>query len=528
MSPSTSSDYPSSPLGNPASPGLTKASPDSGLPSSTHPHQEAAVADRYAENGMPRATQSNGFVWERWALIALLLLGGGYGLWQWFGPKPPAGAGGPGGPGGPPAAVQGPPPRPVVTTLLRAGIAGEQVQLLGQVESGDSTILSSQVSGVIEDLAVIAGDRINTGDLIATLDDVDQRLALAEAEADLSEARALFAEAQSNLAEMQQGTRSKVIEQRQAEVAAEIAAEAAARDNLNRIKGLVQEGAVADRLLVEAQAEIDEAVSDRIAAEATLADAQAGPRSDELKAEAAKVSAEQANITAQEAAVAQALLALQRTRVVATAPGIVNDMLVNVGDYVNSADPILELVDNSIVDILLELPEVRAAQIQPGQPVTLRSRALPGWQGETTIASLTPIASATSRSRAARIRLTNPPAGLLPGTALVADFSLSGSSDGYQVSRDVLTRRAGEWLVFAIEADGDGPTMVQEIAVNMVSDNGETVIIDSPELRPNLEIVLKGGDALRNEAPVMVVEGPSAGPPPDSTTRGTSTSEQRA
>ena len=47
-------------------------------------------------------------------------------------------------------------------------------------------------------------------------------------------------------------------------------------------------------MLVEAQAEVDEAVSDRLAAEATLADALAGPRGDELAAEAAKVKAQQA------------------------------------------------------------------------------------------------------------------------------------------------------------------------------------------------------------------------------------------
>jgi len=451
-------------------------------------------------------------VWERWALIALLLLGGAYGLWQWLGPKPQGGPGGPG--GGPPAGMQGPPPRPVVTTLLRAGVAGEQVRLLGQVESGDATVLRSQAAGVIEELLVIAGDRIDRGDAIATLDDVDQRLALAEAQADLSEAEAELAEAQSNLAEMKQGTRLKVIEQRKAELAAEAAAEAAARDNLTRVSNLVQEGALSERLLVEAQAEVDEAVSDRLAAEATLADAQAGPRSDQLAAEEAKVKAQEANITAQEAAVAQALLALQRTRVTATAPGIVNNTLVNVGDYLENADPVLELIDNSVVDILLELPEARASQIQPGQTVTLSSRALPGWQTETAINSLTPIASATSRSRAARIRLSNPPPGLLPGTALLADFSLSSSSDGYQVSRDVLTRRSGEWLMYAIEAGGEGPPTAEEIPVTLISDNGETVIIDGSALRPNLEIVLKGGDSLSDEAPVMIVEGPSAGPPP--------------
>ncbi len=555
MSPSTSSDYPSSPTGNDS----VSQTPIQ-IPSLNGSSGSSSANGKFAK-ALPERSQSqfpansrSGFIWERWALIALLLLGGGYGLWQWLGPKTQAGPGGPG--GGPPADIQGPPPRPVVTTLLRAGIAGEQIRLLGQVESGDATILRSQAEGVIEELLVIAGDKIARGDVIAILDDMDQRLALAEAEAELQEAKAdligaqaelteikaELAEADSNLAELKQGSRRSVIEQRRAAVEAAKAQEAAARDNLTRIQNLAQEGAVAERLLVEAQTGIDGMRSDRLAAEANLEDAQAGPRRDELAAEAAKVTAGQAAVAAQEAAISaqeatvaaqeavmeQAVLALQRNKIIATAPGIVNDMLVNRGDYVRSADSILELVDNSVVDILLELPEARASQIQPGQPVVLSSRALPGLPIETAIDSLTPIASATSRSRAARIRLSNPPPGLLPGTALVADLKLSSSSDGYQVSRDVLTRRSGEWLVYAIEAGGDGPAMAQEIPIELVSDNGESVIIDSPELQPNLEIVLKGGDALRHEAPVMVVEGPSAGPPIGSTEDGATASDEGA
>ncbi len=439
----------------------------------------------------PSASQRilRALTWERWLLLLILLTGCGYGLWQVLGPK----GGAPPGAGGPPAGMQGPPPRPVVTTTLQQGTAAQGVQVLGQVEASDSATLRSQTTGTVEALLVNEGDTVQDGQVIAKLNQTDQLLALAQAQAEL-------AEADSNLAEMQSGTRQEVILQREAAVQAAIAREAEARDNLNRVKNLVTEGALAERQRIEAKTTLDAAVSDRLGAEAELADAKAGPRTDEIAAEQAKVAAEQAAVT-------QARLELQRTEIRATSAGVVSDRAVSVGDYVRSADPILTLINNETVDITLELPEQLAGQVEPGLPVKLVSRAMPGWETTAAIDALLPLASANSRRRPARIRLQNPPDGLLPGTAVLAQFQTPGNSSGYEVSRDALTRRADQWLVFGLR-EGENGQMAQQIEVTLISDLGETVIIDSPGLNPQQIIVLKGGDALMDEAPIMVVDGP--------------------
>jgi multidrug resistance efflux pump len=386
-----------------------------------------------------------------------------------------------------------------VTALLKRGKDAETLNVAGQVEASDNATLRSQVSGTVTVLRVKEGDRVNSGEVVAQLDKTDQQLVLAQA-------RARLAEAQSQLAELKRGSRSEVIAQRRAAVQSALAREAAAKDNLLRIKRLVQQGALADRALIEARTAIDTAVSDRFAAKANLAEAKAGPRRDEIAAEAANVAAEQA-------AVNQAALGVERTQIVATSAGIVNQRLVSVGDYVRSADPILELVDNSSVDILLQVPEKLAGDVQPGLSVKLTSRALPGWSRTATIDALLPTASDSSRRRPARIRLSNPPAGLLPGTAVNGSFTISSERGGYRISRDALTRRGNQWLVFGIEKGPKGMS-ARQIPVDLISDEGETVVINSPALSDDLEIVLKGGDALADKAAIMVVQGPSAGPPP--------------
>ncbi|NJN49002.1 MAG: HlyD family efflux transporter periplasmic adaptor subunit [Alkalinema sp. RL_2_19] len=331
--------------------------------------------------------------------MSILIFASGYSLWQWLGPKPngSAAAGGPMG-----GKMQGPPPRPVITTTLKPSGGSQTINVTGQVEASDSTTLRSQVSGTVQALRVKEGDRVGRGEVIAVLDSTDQQLALAQAKARLEEAK-------RDLAELKQGTRTEVIAQRRAAVSAANARETDARDNLRRIQGLVKQGALADRALIEAQASIDTAVSHRLAAAASLAEAEAGPRADEI-------AAEQAKVEAQQAAVNQASVAADRARIIATSSGIVNKRTVNVGDYVRSADPVLELVDNTSVDVLLQIPENLASQVQPGLSVKLTSRAIPGWSRTATVDALMPTTSSSSRRRPARIRLSNPPAGLLPGT----------------------------------------------------------------------------------------------------------------
>lgn len=468
--------------------------PGSKLPSSTHSTSPSRVAPDVAPSLAQRILQA--LTWERWLLLLILFGGSGYGLWQVLGPK----GGPPGGFGGPPGGFSGPPPTPVITTSLQQGTAAQGVKVLGQVEASDSATLRSQTTGTIEELLVNEGDAVQEGQLIAKLNQADQLLALAQAQAEL-------AEAESNLAELESGTRQEVILQREAAVQAAIAREAEARDNLNRIQNLVTEGALAERQRVEAKTTLDAVVSDRLGAEAELANAKAGPRADEVEAERAKVAAEQAAVT-------QARLELQRTEIRATSAGVVSDRAVSIGDYVRSADPILTLINNDTVDITLELPEQLAGQVQPGIPVKLVSRAMPGWETNATIDALLPLASANSRRRPARIRLDNPPEGLLPGTAVLAQFETPGNSSGYEISRDALTRRADQWLVFGI-ADGDNGQSAQQIEVSLISDLGETVIIDSTALQPQQAIVLKGSDALMDKAPIMVIDGPGKLPPPE-------------
>ena len=412
-----------------------------------------------------------------WLLAILLLGGGGIALWQVLTPE-----------SAPTAQAVQVPPRSVETITLTSGTGNRQVRLLGQVEAGERATLSPQIDGRVEQVLVREGDRVTPGMTIAILDDADSRLALAEAEARLAQER-------GNLARLQVGTRPEIIDQRQAELNAAIARESEARDNLERVSGLTEQGALSRRALVEARSEAEAATSEKFRVQASLAEAQAGPTREEIEAQQGLVAAAQA-------AVEQAQLGMQRTEIKTAFSGIVQSREADPGDYVEVNDPILTMVSDRTLDIFLELPESLSGQVTPGMTVNLNARALPNWQQETEITAVVPTADRASRRQLVRVSFDNPPPELLPGMAIQANLAVPvENADTFIVPRDALTRRGNEWLLFAVDNN-----QAQQIDVEMIADMGQEVVIANPELEAGQSIVVTGGDGLTDNAAVQIVD----------------------
>lgn len=347
--------------------------------------------------------------------------------------------------------------------------------------------MRAQTSGVIQALLVQPGDRVSPGTTIAVLDDADQQLALSRAQAQLAQER-------SNLARLTVGTRPEIIAQRKAALSAATAREQEAIDNLSRTAALVKDGALSQRLLVEAKARVDTVRGERLQAQAQLAEAQAGPIREEIEAQRATATVAQAEVN-------QARLTQLRTQVKATSAGVVDRRVVSRGDYVESNGEIVSLIAGDRLDIFLELPEELTGRVTAGMPIQLTSRALPKWQQRTTITAVVPAAEASSRRQRVRVRLENAGQRLLPGMAIGGTLEMPADRTSFVVSRDVLTQRQNQWLVFAIDAG-----KAKQIPVELVTDMGEKVAIYSNALQTGQAIVLRGSDGLRDGAPVKVVQ----------------------
>ncbi|MGI2908672.1 efflux RND transporter periplasmic adaptor subunit [Tolypothrix sp. VBCCA 56010] len=412
-------------------------------------------------------------------LLALLLfLGGSVVVWRTFTTaSAPA----------PSKMAQGLPPTPVETVALKRGEGVRRIQLLGQVEATKSATLRTQTAGTVKRVFVEVGDRVMPGMTIATLDDADQQLALAEARAKLTQER-------SELARLEVGTRPEIISQRRAELGSVQAREREAQQNLKRYQELVAAGAISEKALLEEKAMVDATRAERLKVEAALAEATAGPTREEI-------AAQQASVAAAVSAVNQAQLTLARTQVKALAGGIVRSRDVSMGDLVESNDPVLTLVNSNELDVFLELPEQLSGSVTPGLPVELTARAIPNWRRRARISSVVPVANAASRRQMVRVRLQNPPQNLLPKMAIAAELQLQVDPSSFVVPRDALVRRDETWLLYTV-ADNKAA----EVKVKLIVDMGETMAISSSQLRVGQPVVVRGSEALMPGAAVQVVE----------------------
>ncbi len=423
--------------------------------------------------------------WKRsqFGLLALLLLVGGVAVWRRFTPAiDPTTS----------QMVPGMPPTPIQTVALKPGESMRRIELLGQVEATKSATLRTQAAGTVEQVFVEVGDRVTPGMLIATLDDADQQLVLAEARAQLTQEL-------SELARLEVGTRSEIIAQNQAALSSAQAREREAQQNLARYQELVAAGAISEKALLEERATVDATGAERLKAVATLAEATAGPTREEI-------AAQQASVAAAQSAVNQAQLNLTRTQVKAPAGGIVRSREVSIGDLVERRDPVLTLVNSNELDVFLELPEQLSGSVTPGLSVNLTARALPQWRGRATISGVVPTANAASRRQMIRARLQNPPPNLLPKMAIGAELQLQddrsqGNPSSFVVPRDALVQRDETWLVYTV-VDGKAAAVPVQLMVDM----GETMAISSPQLQVGQPVVVRGSEALMPGAPVQVAE----------------------
>ena len=452
-----------------------------GYPMNASDSNSAELSSPIDHNQLPikhQQSRDSNYRWLPWLVIGTLI-GGGF-AWHFIYSGNEAISA--------ESAPQAPPPRSVEVTRLASGEGVRSIELIGQVEARTSATLRSQTSGVVQQVLVEPGDAVSAGMTVAILDDADQRLAFSQAQANLASER-------SNLAELEVGTRPEIIEQRRAALQSAQAREQEATDNLQRTQELVVEGALSERSLIEARTTVDDARATRLEAAATLAEATAGPTAEEIEAQRAIVVANQA-------AVDQTQLGLERTRIQTTTNGVVESRIANVGDYLEAGSPVLALVNQGELDIFLEIPEELTGQVTPGLPVNLTARALPDWQGQASISGTIPTADEASRRKRVRLQLDNPPAGLLPGMSIQGTLELASNTPGFTVSRDALVQRAGEWVIFAVANE-----QAQAIQVELVADMGEEVAVFSDQLQDGQSIAVRGAEGLQDGVAVNVIGG---------------------
>ena len=245
----------------------------------------------------------------------------------------------------------------------------------------DSAQVTALVSGPVRDVRVAGTQSVKKGDILVILDDADQRIALADAEAALRQARQRYgqASATADAARARVSARGADIAQARARLRDADAGVARARAELARRESIADTGAVSGEELTTARAALASASAGRDLAAAGLASAEAtrGSASGDLAASEAVVRGTtidtSPDVAAAQARLEKARLDLDRTVIRAPVDGVVTNKQVQVGQRIAAGAPIMVIVPVATAYVDANFKESQFRRIRIGQPVELTS-----------------------------------------------------------------------------------------------------------------------------------------------------------
>ncbi len=250
--------------------------------------------------------------------------------------------------------------------------------------SAHNTTLAAKVAGYVSSIAVEDNSRVRAGDVIATIDDGDFRLA-----ADSARDKVATQQATVDRIGRQIVAQQASVAQAQAQLVSAQAGATRMRLELDRQQSLSQRDFASRQTLEQAQANRDQAVAGVQGAQAAVDAAEANV--DVLKAqqqEAAKTLDELRT------ALAKAERDLSFTVVRAPVDGVVGNRAVQTGDFVQTGQRLASLVPLDEVYVDANFKETQLAHLRPGQKVAITVDALPDQAIEGTVTSLAPASGA--------------------------------------------------------------------------------------------------------------------------------------
>jgi RND family efflux transporter MFP subunit len=400
-----------------------------------------------------------------------------------------------------PATVEKPaspaPATPVAGRLL--------FQASGWVEPDPQPIkVTALTDGFIDQVNVLEGAAVKKGEVIATLIEIDSRLAKEAAAAEVEMLEADLAALTTGI----ETTRFKLDAERANLLVSEAdAAEAA--DRLGRYERMVG-GAVPETERITARYENSRRQAAVLAGQARIKEIE-----QDLKRLAFEISSRKAKTASARARLAQATLAHERTRIVAPLDGRVLRLLAVPGqkkmagmDEVDSSTVAI-LYDPAKLQVRVDVPLADAAGLSVGQRVRIRCNLLPDevFNGEVT--RISGEADLQRNTLQAKVRVTNPAAKLRPEMLCRAEFLDTASNPNPAGSP---AANAGNLAVFVPEsAISDSAVWVCDPDTKRVN---RRVIVSTAETRDGyrrLESGIRPGEWIVRE-PAGLREGQRVNP----------------
>jgi membrane fusion protein, multidrug efflux system len=294
-----------------------------------------------------------------------------------------------------------PPPAVDVTTV--SAITRElprYFEATGSLAGDQQTDVAPSIAGKVVAIGVDLGSYVKQGQMIVRLDDVDLKLRVAQAQAQVEQSRAALRQAEEKVAVRagQPFDPNRVPEVTSAKVGLDLA-----EKNLRRAEKLVESGDVAREFYDQQRAQRDQA---KELYESAISKA---------RQDFAAVATARANVSNAESQLALARSNLSYAVVFSPIDGYVAERTADLGEYVSPTAKVATVVRINPMRIRMDIPEQAIPEVQLGQSVSVTTSAWPDKNFGGRIARISPNVSAESRTLTVEAEIENSSGVLKPG-----------------------------------------------------------------------------------------------------------------
>ena len=329
--------------------------------------------------------------------------------------------------------------------------------------------------GRISAIYVKAGDRVRKGQALIQIDPSQQQAVVASSAAAAQSQQAAIAQTQENLRVLQ--------EQRQALISAVEVSES----QYKRYEGLAAQNSASRQDVEQYRNALNQARANLEANEA------------QMRAQRASIATAQKQYQQAQAQTRQQQVQLRFHQVTAPFSGVVGDIPVKLGNFVQQLDDLLSVTDNSQLEINISVPAEHAADLRVGQPVEIVNEA-GTLLARTTLAFVSPRVDEKAQTILTKAILKNPE-GLLKADQVVNARLVWKSHPGLRIPTQAVVHMGGRDFVYLMDSKDPKQPVARQVPVTLGDIEGPYYVVLSG-LKAGDQLITSGIQKLGDGAPV--------------------------
>ncbi len=376
---------------------------------------------------------------------------------------------------------------PVQVTPVTRATMHRIVEADGVLYPIDQSAVTPKISAPVQRFYVNRGDHVKPDQVVAALENRDLVAAAAAAKGQVDQAEA-------NL----RGTENATLPEAMTKAATDVQAAQqqldAAQKLLESRQELLKEGALARKLVDEAQVAYAQAKAQLDAAREHLRALQSVGREEQIKAARAQVESVQAQYRSAEAQV-------NYSEVRSPIGGIVADRPLYAGEMASAGMPLMTVVNISRVVARANVPQNQVAAVKVGNPATIKLTDQP-YQVPGRVTVVSPATDPATTTLQVWVEADNPAERLKPGASIHVSIMVQTIQDAVVLPASaLLPGEEGGTVVMTVTADNTAHRKLVEVGVR---EGGQVQIVSG--VAPGDQAIVVGGIGLADKAKVRIVQ----------------------